>query len=675
MTSRRLKTLTRTNKGQQSTQKRRLDRVVSVPEPMDNLLLSSIEKPVDLKALEPERLPQLAKEIRDLVIEVTAANGGHIGPNLGVVELTICLHRVFNSPKDPFVFDVAHQGYVHKLLTGRQGKAFENLRKTGGLSGFLTREESEYDAYGAGHAGTALSAALGMATARDLNGGDENVVAIIGDATLTCGIALEALNNIVQSTKKMMVVLNDNEWSIAKNVGAISKYLGELITNPTYNRLHSDLESFLKKMPGGDSILQIGGKVKKEAKDFFVPSSLFEKLGLRYLGPIDGHDFEMLEKYLKFAKDSPESVILHVITEKGRGYEVAVKQPERFHGASPFDPDTGKSLPAKTSSPPNYQNVFGEHLTKLAKRDKDIIGITAAMPSGTGLNLLQKELPGQFFDVGIAEEHATLFAAGLAIQGKKPVVAIYSTFLQRAYDPIIHDVCLQNLPVVFCLDRAGLSPNDGPTHHGLFDISYLRCVPNAIVMQPKDENEQVDMLHSALQYDQPTFIRWPRGAAQGTKIKNEPHLLQVGKAKIVRNGMDVQFWALGPWVADAERLAAIVSERSGLNVGVINARFAKPLDRELLRIQAKTAQLFVTFEDNVLKGGFGSAVLETFNELGLEKRVLRFGWPDKYIDHGSSVTSLRALNGLDDGTILQKLEEILKIAFKNRIEDPIPKVY
>ncbi|MDA0346379.1 MAG: 1-deoxy-D-xylulose-5-phosphate synthase [Verrucomicrobia bacterium] len=623
-------------------------------------LLPTLKGPADVKALAKNQLEQLAQEIRDLIIEVTAANGGHIGPNLGVVELTIMLHRVFNSPEDPFVFDVAHQGYVHKLLTGRQGAAFEKLRQTGGLSGFLNRAESEYDSYGAGHAGTALSAALGMATARDLNGTDENVVAVIGDATLTCGIALEALNNIVQSTKKMVVILNDNEWSIAKNVGAISKYLGELITNPTYNRLHHDLEGFLKKIPGGDSLIQLGGKMKKEAKDFFVPSSLFEKLGLRYLGPIDGHDFDLLKKYLEFARTSPESVLLHVITQKGRGYDIAINQPERFHGASPFDPETGKSLPSKPNSPPNYQNVFGEHLSKLARKDKDIIGITAAMPSGTGLNIFQKELPGQFFDVGIAEEHAVLFAAGLATKGKKPVVAIYSTFLQRAYDPIIHDVCLQNLPVVFCMDRAGLSPNDGPTHHGLFDLSYLRCVPNAVIMQPKDEDEQVDMLYSAIKYERPTFIRWPRGAAIGTPIKSQPAMVEMGKAEIIREGADIQLWALGPWVEDCKRLAPVIAETFNVSVGVVNARFAKPLDQSLLEIQSKRAQMIVTFEDNVIQGGFGSGVLEAINELNIKTSVLRIGWPDNFVEHGSSVNQLRLENGLDDASILGKIEDRIR---------------
>ena len=634
-------------------------------------ILPTILSPADVKAVPKAQLQLLAQEIRDQIIEVTAKNGGHIGPNLGVVELTIMLHRIFNCPQDPFVFDVAHQGYVHKLLTGRQGDAFNKLRQTGGLSGFLNRAESEYDSFGAGHAGTALSAALGMAAARDLNGGEENVVALIGDATLTCGIALEALNNIVQSTKKMVVVLNDNEWSIAKNVGAISKYLGELITNPTYNRLHHDLEGFLKRMPGGDSIIQLGGKMKKEAKDFFVPSSLFEKLGLRYLGPIDGHDFDLLEKYLKFAKNSPESVILHVITQKGRGCEVAIQQPERFHGASPFDPDTGRALPSKPETPPNYQNVFGEHLAKMARKDKDIIGITAAMPSGTGLNIFQKEVPGQFYDVGIAEEHAVLFAAGLATQGKKPVVAIYSTFLQRAYDQIIHDVCLQKLPVVFCMDRAGLSPNDGPTHHGLFDLSYLHCVPDAIVMQPKDEDEQVDMLYSAVEYNRPVFIRWPRGSAVGTPIKKQPTLIEIGKAEVICEGTDIQLWALGPWIEDCKRLAPLIEESFGLTVGIVNARFSKPLDQDLLIEQSKKAGLIVTFEDNVIQGGFGSSLLEKVNELDLDTNVLRIGWPDNFVEHGSSVSQLRLENELDDPAILGKIGNRIRKKFSIQNENSV----
>ncbi len=633
-------------------------------------LLPTISGPKDLKALPEDQLPILADEIRQEIIEVTSENGGHIGPNLGVVELTMALHRVFNNPEDPFVFDVAHQGYVHKLLTGRQGAKFRKIRQSGGLSGFLTRDEGPYDSFGAGHAGTALSAALGMATARDLNKTDENVVAVIGDAALTCGITLEALNNITQSTRKMIVVLNDNEWSIAKNVGAIPKYLGELITNPVYNRLHSDLESFLKKMPGGDSLIHIGGKMKKEAKDFFVPSSLFEKLGLRYLGPIDGHDFELLNKYLTFAKDSPESVVVHVITQKGKGYDVAIKQPERFHGTSPFDPSNGKSAPEKPNTPPTWQNVFGEHLTKFARENQKIIGITGAMPSGTGLNILSTELPEQFFDVGIAEEHAAIFAAGLATKGIKPVVAIYSTFLQRAFDPIIHDICLQKLPVVFCMDRAGLSPNDGPTHHGLFDISFLRCVPGLTLMQPKDEDEQVDMLHTALASNEPSFIRWPRGTAPGVKIKETPTLLERGKAEVLKKGSDIQFWALGPWIEDARRFAEKLQSEFNISIGIVNPRYIKPIDVELLLQQIESAKLIVTFEDNVLQGGFGSSIAEVLQDIKATTSIERFGWPDAFVEHGSSVSNLREANGLGDNEILGRIKNAItqvfgSVAFKN----------
>lgn len=613
-------------------------------------ILPGIKSPADVKALKADQLSQLAREIRDLIIEVTAVNGGHIGPNLGVVELTIMLHRVFNNPEDPFVFDVAHQGYVHKLLTGRQGEAFGKLRQTGGLSGFLSRAESEYDSYGAGHAGTALSAALGMAAARDLDGGENNVVAVIGDATLTCGIALEALNNIVQSTRKMIVVLNDNEWSIAKNVGAISKYLGELITNPTYNRLHNDLESFLKRMPGGDSIIQLGGKMKKEAKDFFVPSSLFEKLGLRYLGPIDGHDFELLNKYLAFAKNSPESVILHVITQKGHGYEIAIKQPERFHGASPFDPDTGKSLPAKSDTPPNYQNVFGKHLTRLAKRDKDILAITAAMPAGTGLTTFQQELPDQFFDVGIAEEHAVLFAAGLATQGKKPVVAIYSTFLQRAYDQLIHDVALQKLPMVLALDRAGLVGADGATHAGAYDIAYLRCIPQVSVACPADEAETRQLLSTAFAQDHPVAVRYPRGAGVGTEVSTSLDALPFGKGEIRRQGRGIAILAFGTLLYPA--LAAA----ENLDASVANMRWVKPMDMDLLRELASAHAALVTLEEGCVMGGAGSAVMEALQAEGIAMPVLQLGLPDEFIEHGDPA-KLLANVGLDAAGIERAIRQ------------------
>ena len=504
--------------------------------PVLSHILPTIHGPADVKALPAEKLPQLAQEIRDEIIAVTSKNGGHVGPNLGVVELTLALHRVFSTPEDQFVFDVSHQGYVHKLLTGRGGKFFQGLRQSSGASGFLYRAESQHDSYGAGHAGTALSAALGMATARDLRGSNEHVVALCGDAAFTCGITLEALNNVVSSTKRLIVILNDNEWSIAKNVGAISKYLTRLSTNPTYNRVHHDLEKFFTSLPGGQDMHQVWVKWKRETKDFFVPSSLFEKFGLRYIGPIDGHNLDELVKNLEFAKHSDTPIILHVLTKKGKGLAAALAHPEKFHGASPYDPATGESIKPAVSSvtlaAPNYQDVMGKALVRFAKANPNIVGITGAMPSGTGLSHLATECPKQFFDVGIAEEHAVLFAAGLATKGIHPVVAIYSTFLQRSYDPIIHDVALQNLPVTFCMDRSGLSPNDGPTHHGLFDLAYLRPVPNATIMQPKDEDELVDMMLTSLQLPGPSFIRYPRGAGVGVKLKDDPVALTIGKAEV-----------------------------------------------------------------------------------------------------------------------------------------------
>ena len=609
-------------------------------------LLDAIHSPADLKALSADHLPQLAQEIRQEIIAVTARNGGHVGPNLGVVELTLALHRVFDSPQDQFVFDVAHQGYVHKLLTGRGGSFFHRLRQSEGASGFLYRKESPHDAFGAGHAGTALSAALGMATARDLRGTDEHVVAVCGDAAFTCGITLEALNNIVSSTKRLIVILNDNEWSIAKNVGAISSYLNRISTSKTYNKLHHDVEAFFKSFPAGAEMNRVYLKWKRETKDFFVESSLFEKFGLRYLGPVDGHNLDGLVKNLEFAKHCDVPVLIHVLTKKGKGLPAAVPSPEKFHGASPFDPETGASKQATPGTPPNYQDVFGRALVRFAQADRRIVGITGAMPSGTGLSHLAKEVPGQFFDVGIAEEHAAIFAAGLATKGIRPVVAIYSTFLQRAYDPIIHDVCLQNLPVTFCMDRAGLSPNDGPTHHGLFDLAYLRCVPNAVVMQPKDEDELVDMLHTSLQHNGPAFVRYPRGAGVGVPLKAQPATLPLGHAEVLREGSNIMIWALGNMVQDALALAARLAAEENLSVGVVNARFVKPLDRALLLSHAACIPLIVTMEDHVLAGGFGSAVLEALQESDCPAAVERIGWPDKFVEHGSNTEILRAAYGL-----------------------------
>ena len=631
-------------------------------------LLDSIKGPADVKALPPAELPRLAQEIRDEIIAVTAARGGHVGPNLGVVELSIALHRVFDTPADSFVFDVAHQGYIHKLLTGRSGEFFGKLRQTEGASGFLYRAESPHDSFGAGHAGTALSAALGMATARDLMGPQEHVVAVCGDAAFTCGITLEALNNVVTSTKRLIVVLNDNQWSIARNVGAMAKYLNRLSTSTTYNRIHHDLEKFFIGLPHGHEMNQLWMKWKRETKDFFVNSSLFEKFGLRYIGPIDGHNLEELQKNLEFAKSSDVPVLIHVMTVKGKGLDAALNSPEKYHGVGGFDPTTGDSVKPKPGTPPAYQDQFGSAMVRFAKADPRVVGVTAAMPSGTGLSKLAAEVPRQFFDVGIAEEHAVLFAAGMAAKGMRPVCAIYSTFLQRAYDQIIHDVALQNLPVTFCLDRAGLSPNDGPTHHGLFDLSYLRCVPNVTVMQPKDEDELVDMLYTGIELGSPAFIRYPRGPGTGVKVKDKPERLEIGHAEVLRDGSNIMLWAIGPMVRDAIALADRLRDEENLSVGVVNARFIRPLDRTLLLSQATVVPLIVTLEDNVLAGGFGSAVLEALQEAECPAAVERIGWPDRFVEHGSNVEILRAAHGLSPDDMHRRVLDRWRRLSAERVE-------
>ena len=625
-------------------------------------ILASIRGPEDVQALPAERLPALAQEIRERLIAVTAKNGGHIGPNLGVVELTIALHRVFHTPADKFVFDVSHQGYVHKLLTGRNGADFDHIRSTGGLNGFLNREESPHDIFGAGHAGTALSAAVGLANARDRLNEDTHVVAVIGDAALTCGVTMEALNNLASSTKRLVIVLNDNEWSIDRNVGAVAEMLSRLIVSRPYNDSQKGLKRFLEKTRGGRKLLDFGRTFKREIKDLFTrSSSLFEQYGVRYIGPIDGHNISALERYLTFCKDSKSPIVLHIRTEKGRGLGAALKNPEKFHGTGAFDPETGDSLASgKPGAPKAWQDVFGALLVREAKADANVVGITAAMPSGTGLNQLKQALPAQYHDVGIAEEHAALFAAGLAARGLRPVCAIYSTFLQRAYDMVIHDVCLQKLPVTFCMDRAGVSPSDGATHHGVFDIAYLRCVPNVTLMQPKDEDELSDMLHTALKSGLPMFIRYPRGAALGAPIKEQPSLIPLGKAEVLRPGDEVQFWALGAMVPDAQVLADKIAAETGLSVGVVNARFAKPIDSSLLVEQAKAAKLIVTLEDGTITGGFGSGVMEAIGEAGLGTPVVRLGWPDKFISHATDVKTLRAANGLAPEQMLAAVKAALK---------------
>ncbi len=634
-----------------------------------NRYLDMVDGPEHVKKLTLPQMQQLADEVRQELITGLAGSGGHLGPNLGVVELTLALHKVFTTPKDKFVWDVSHQVYVHKLLTGRKDR-FHTIRQTGGLNGFALRTESEHDCYGAGHAGTALSAALGMAAARDKKGTDENVVCIFGDAALTNGISFEALNNIATTTKRFIGILNDNEWSIAKNVGAISDYLNKLITNPTYNKLARDFEKFLRRLPKGEMALKLAHKAEEGVKGALAEVSLrqagsavdadgrggygspvlFEEMGVRYLGPIDGHNLALLISTLEFAKTCDHPIVIHVLTQKGKGYEAALKAPEKFHGTGPYDVTTGESLPAKAGTPPNYQDVMGQTLVKLCQKNNSLVGITAAMPSGTGLKHLEKAMPDRYYDVGIAEEHAVIFAAGMATMGLHPVCAIYSSFLQRAYDCIHHDICLQDLPVIFCMDRAGLSANDGPTHHGVFDIAYLRCLPNITAMAPKNEDELVDMMFTATHHPHPTFIRYPRGAAEGVPVKEQPKLLDIGKAEVVKNFSNdgrrkVALFGLGNLNSMARR-AAVQLVAEGFDCAVINPRFTKPLDAGTHEFFGRAAEVIVTLEDHVLMGGYGSAVLELFAEKSVSTPVLRIGWPDQFIEHASSQDELRQKYGL-----------------------------
>ena len=634
-----------------------------------NRYLDMVDSPEHVKKLTPDQLTSLAEDIRGELITKLAKAGGHLGPNLGVVELTIAMHRVFSTPKDKFVWDVSHQVYVHKLLTGRKDR-FHTIRQTDGLNGFALRSESEHDSFGAGHAGTALSAALGMCAARDQRKSDEHVVCVFGDAALTNGVSFEALNNIAHTTKKFIGILNDNEWSIAKNVGAISGYLNKLITNPTYNALQKDFEAFMRGTPRGEITYKLGQKVEEavkgvvkeltlrhnpsstedEGRGGFGSSLIFEELGLRYLGPIDGHDLPLLVEALEFAKNCDYPIVLHVLTKKGKGFDAALKHPEKFHGLGPYCAETGETPAAKPGTPPAYQDVFGQTLVKLCQKDATLVGITAAMPTGTGLKHLEKALPGRYYDVGIAEEHAVIFAAGMATMGFHPVVAIYSTFLQRAYDCIHHDVCLQDLPVIFCMDRAGLSANDGPTHHGLFDISYLRCLPNVVAMAPKDEDELADMMFTASLQKHPTFIRYPRGNGEGVPIKETPVLLEVGKAEVTRQfansgGKKVALFGLGQMHGIAQKAAEqLVAE--GFDVAVINPRWTKPIDAGTHEFFGRAADLVITLEDHVLMGGYGSTVLEQFADQQITTPVVRIGWPDAFIEHASTVDFLRNKYGL-----------------------------
>jgi len=617
-------------------------------------ILDGIDSPEQVRRLSIPDLEQLAVEIREELIAVLSLNGGHLGPNLGVVELSIALHYVFSTPKDQFLFDVSHQAYVHKLLTGRR-KQFHTIRTPGGLNGFMLRTESPHDCYGAGHAGTALSAALGMAVARDLAGGKEHIVAVAGDAAFTCGITYEALNNIAHHTKRMIVVLNDNEWSIDKNVGAIASYLNKIVTSPQYDYLHERAGKFVEKV-GGKIALRMARKAEELGKGMLWPSVIFEELGMKYFGPIDGHDVSTLIKTFEFLKKQDRPVLLHVLTQKGKGFEPALQKQKKFHGLGPYDPETGETKPLSRRT---YSEVFADTLTKLADYNPKVVAITAAMPNGTGLDRFQAHHPDKYFDVGIAEEHAVLFAAGLAAKGFKPFCAIYSTFLQRAFDPIVHDVCLQNLPVVFAMDRGGLSADDGPTHHGVFDISYLRGIPNLVHMVPKDENELADMLYTAMQWNGPIAVRYPRGVGPGTAVKDVPHAIPIGKAELLQHGENdrVAIFALGALVPMGEEIARKL-ESEGCPAAVINARFTKPIDVEMLEFFARSVDVIVTLEDHILRGGFGSAVLEELSNLGISTPVVRIGWPDQFIEHGK-IDALRAKYGVSVEAALEKLRPFL----------------
>lgn len=616
-------------------------------------ILESINSPADVKLLTIPQLTDLAAEVRARLIQSVAKTGGHIGPNLGVVELTIALHYVFDTPTDSLIFDVSHQAYVHKLLTGRE-KHFHTIRQPEGLNGFMLRTESPHDSYGAGHAGTALSAALGMAVARDLSGGKEHVIALAGDAAFTNGISFEALNNIAAQTKRLIIILNDNEWSIDKNVGAIAEYFHKIATNPTYVNLHDKAAGLLERF-GGKAARHVARKAEEAAKGLVGRGVIFEEFGLSYFGPLDGHNLPLLIETFKFLKTQNKPVVLHAITQKGRGFQPALDGQKKFHGLGPYHPETGETKPAGQKT---YSEVFAETLCKLADTNEKVVAITAAMPNGTALDLFRPLHPSRYFDVGIAEEHAVIFAAGMATKGYKPFCAIYSTFLQRAFDQIVHDVCLQNLPVVFCMDRGGLSGDDGPTHHGLFDISYLRGIPNLIHMVPRDEDMLADMMYTAMLHEGPAAIRYPRGTGPATVVKPRPEAIEIGRAEVLREGTEVAVFALGAMMAEGERLIDML-ERQGFSSALIDPRFAKPIDKACIDWYGRHCGLVITLEDHVLAGGFGSAVLETLNYLQVTVPVVRVGWPDAFIEHGR-VEALREKYGLTAEAALVRASPYLR---------------
>lgn len=621
-------------------------------------ILKTVNSPKDIKRLSIPELVKLAGEIRNVIISVVSKNGGHLAPSLGTVELTLALHYVFNAPQDKIIWDVGHQTYTHKIITGRR-KEFETLGQYQGLAKFPKKNESPYDPYGTGHASTSISSALGMVCARDIGGEIYSVIAVVGDGALSGGLAFEGLNNAGELGKNIIVILNDNEMSISKNVGALSKYMTDLISAPLYNRLKSDIWQLTGKLSKvGKRIQTLVHRIDEGLKGIIVPGMLFEELGFRYFGPIDGHNLTQLIRTLKQIRTLSGPIFVHVLTKKGKGYKYAEEDAPRFHGVSPFERMTGTVQTKGTV--PTYTEIFGRTLVRLGEEDPRIVGITAAMSEGTGMNRFAKRFPRRFFDVGIAEQHAVTFAAGLAARGYRPVTAIYSTFLQRAYDQVVHDVALQKLPVVFALDRAGIVGEDGPTHHGTFDLSYLRHVPNLIIMAPKDENELQHMMKTALAYeDGPIVLRYPRGRGVGVVLDSSFRILPIGESEVVEEGRDAVLLAIGSMVAPALE-AAQELKKEGYSVGVVNMRFVKPLDRACVDHVCRKTDTVFTLEENVLTGGFGTAVLEYVLEAGYSKVSLkRLGLPDAFIDHGGRSELLHMLK-LDPEGIAQAVKQELQ---------------
>ncbi|MCF8722028.1 1-deoxy-D-xylulose-5-phosphate synthase [Nitrospina gracilis] len=617
--------------------------------------LQKINSPQDLKSLSRENLPDLAAEIRDALLNTISKTGGHLGSNMGVVELTIALHYVYESPKDMFIWDVGHQTYVHKLLTGRRDR-FHTLRQYEGLSGFTKREENEHDHWNCGHGGTSISAALAFAKARDLKKEDHNVLAIIGDGSMTAGMAFEGLNHTGHLQTDMVVVLNDNEMSISNNVGGMSAHLSQIMTGQVMTKIKREIDQLLLAIPGiGKDISRYAHKIDEAIKGVFIPGRLFEDLGFRYIGPIDGHNTDALIETFEAIKGLKGPTLVHVITRKGKGYKVAEEKANVWHGASPFDIETG--VFHKKASNPNYTSVFAQALIDLAKEDETIIGITAAMPDGTGISKFGKEFPERTFDVGMAEQHAVDFAGAMALKGLRPVAAIYSTFLQRAYDQVVHDVCLMNIPVVFAMDRAGIVGEDGATHQGLYDIAYLRTLPNMVIMAPKDENEMRHMLKTAIYHNGPAALRYPRGAGLGVDLDPEIQEMEIGKGEVLKEGTDIALVAYGHMVRPAENVAKKLEEQ-GISVAVINARFVKPLDEELVLRYARATQCMVTLEEHSEQGGFGSAVLEALHKEPSDQafQVKCIGVADIVVEHGAPALVRRDLK-IDEEGLLETISQ------------------